>query len=372
MTKQVLHAAATLRLSPGILQQMMWEQEAANSLCLPWKSRYFSPGPNHDDDLGVSVHSTDWGRFLPGVFRWLALRMGFLRWVVHQRGSFDVLLLRYSVHDPLQVLFLAFFGRRTYLVHHTKEIEELRSLGGLNGFLRAHLEKWTGKASIRLCSGVVAVTPEILLYEQSRVRRLRNFTAIYPNAIGVSGPPLDDLRGDDPNLLFVASTFAPWHGLDLLVKSARDTDEEFQVHLVGDIPESLHQLIAADNRFVCHGVLSRGEIAVLGEGAWLGVSSLAADRKGMQQGCALKVREYLSWGIPCVGSYDEVLPEDFSYYVRVKPNMESVLKAARRMRSATRGEVRQSAEPHISKTRILEQLSMSIETFTVKRSEPCR
>jgi glycosyltransferase involved in cell wall biosynthesis len=300
---------------------------------------------------------------MPGAIRWLIFRGTFLIWIVRQRRSFDLLLLRHNVHDPLQTLFLLIFGRRTVLVHHTKEIEELLSLGGLISGARARLERWFGKLSIRLAAGVVAVTPEILAYEIARGGRQSQFGACYPNAIQLSDPHLDDHRGDTPYLIFIASTFDPWHGLDLLIESASETRESFEVHLVGHVPESLRTLVETDRRFIAHGILNRTGILALGEQAWLGISSMAAERKGLEQGCALKVREYLSWGVPVAGAYVEVLPEGFPFYSRIKPEMSSVLKVARAMRKTPRKVVQQAAASHISKQSVLHRLAEDLQAF---------
>ena len=50
-----------------------------------------------------------------------------------------------------------------------------------------------------------------------------------------------DRRGDVPELIFVASYFFEWHGLDTLLDSMDESDEDGRLHLVGTLPATARE-----------------------------------------------------------------------------------------------------------------------------------
>lgn len=353
-----MHAAATVEPVAGISRQMQWEQQAAQELGLQWRTCLFTLGTSASNaGSGVVVRiGPVWMQRLPRSLRWLILRIRFYGWLSVQRSDYDRLLLRYSVHDPFQLLYVLVFGRSTYLVHHSKELEELRSLGGCGGMLRSWVERVVGRLTITLSAGIVAATDEILAYEAARDFRRPRFTATYPNGVLFDDSTASDERGEPPVLLFVASSFLPWHGLDLLLEAAHGSRATFEVHLVGHIPDSLVAEVQSDDRFVIHGRLSVAEIKILASRAWLGIGALALDRIELHQACSLKVREYLLWGLPVVAGHQDVFPGSFRYFQHVDPDVDEMLAIAHDLRNITREQVRLESEPFISKVAAVRSL----------------
>jgi hypothetical protein len=352
---KVLHSGAILRSSPGIARQMHWEQQAADELGIDWTTRLFGPVP--EEHLAISAGAGQQNLLQGRSLRnWITLRIRYNLWLWRQRKNFDLLFLRYSIHDPFQFLFVLVSGHKVVLVHHAIELAEISGLPGFGNRIRYLLECLLGKLSVSLAYGTVGVTTEILEYELHRSIRKKIAFAEYPNAIKLPVPIVEDARGDIPTFLFVASEFEPWQGLDLLVDSAALSHDNFQVHLVGVIPPNLKARVAADSRFVVHGSLLTDEIRELASQSWLGLSSMALWRQGLSQACALKVRDYLGWGLPAAGNYRETFSNEFPFYAVVEVEIQQLLEVAESLRHATRREVATSASRYISKTATLHNL----------------
>ncbi|MCS3555824.1 MULTISPECIES: hypothetical protein [unclassified Sphingobacterium] len=101
------------------------------------------------------------------------------------------------------------------------------------------------------------------------------------------------------NIIFVGSPDCTWHGIDKFVKMASHYPQ-YSFYLVGPIVSdvSLPNLKQM-------GFLGKDELADLYSIADIGVGSLALHRNEMNQACPLKVREYLSLGLPIIIAYED-------------------------------------------------------------------
>ncbi|HBE98352.1 MAG TPA: hypothetical protein DDW68_14385 [Verrucomicrobiales bacterium] len=241
------------------------------------------------------------------------------------------------------------------LVHHSCEVPELLGLDGLVGRARGAAEAVVGRRTVREADVLLAVTSEIAEYELARVSPLPIPTLIYPNGGSDTPNPVIDRRGEVPELLFVASHFSPWQGLDLLLESLSSCDQNIVLHLVGSMNESDARRAESDSRIVVHGVADQEAIRRIAEPCWAGISSLATDRQGLRVACPLKVREYFSMGLPAVGSHLEELPLDFPFYARTPAHIGSIVERAREWRSISRSDVASFAMSVVSKKRILQE-----------------
>ncbi|WP_158260095.1 glycosyltransferase [Zobellella endophytica] len=348
---KILHAAALLNPPSGIINQMHWEQYAANALGFKWKVKIFSPkgikGKKYifKESSQVKCQSVSG---LKKIKSWYSFRKEYYEWLGEQEQYYDVFLLRYYVHDPFQYRFVSRCKKPVYFVHHTLEIPELSS-ESLFGRGRACLESILGGKTIRKAAGIIGVTQEICDYERYRAGQLNKKSIVYPNAIMLNYSPVEDKRHYTPNLLFVSSYFYSWHGLDLLLKSMEKNKDSFTLHLVGKLSKSDHEVASRDNRVVIHGHKNISEIRNIAADCWLGISSLALDRKNMQQACTLKVREYLAMGLPTYANYEEVFPEEFLFYIKGDCSIERILEAARKNRKYSRHMISELSGPYISK-----------------------
>lgn len=354
MPPKVIHLAAHLGPSKGILAQMKWEQEAADRLSLPWEVRLLAPdgvyGASrivHPVRLGLLRSSAPCPPWSP--LDWLSLRFRAAKELIRLQGSADLVLLRHSPHDPFQYFALIATKTPVVLVSHTIEARELELVaGGLNR-LRTFIENLFGPKSFCRARGVVGVTEEILDHHLSSTCKNRRFSAVYPNGIVIEGPPADDRRKAVPELLFVASHFSPWHGLDLLLDLLDGDRTDLKVHLVGNLPPDLVDRVAQEPRLISHGPLDQEQIRFLAGSCWLGIGTLMLQRTSMKQACPLKVREYLALGIPVVATYSDVFPSDFGYFRTITPTIAELVRAARDFRFVPRASVRDASLPYIDK-----------------------
>lgn len=342
---------------------MQWEKLAASKLFLSWQVKLFCPRAERVESS--IAHHSRWIKVVKGgvfwkVYAWLVLRVEYYLWLYSVRQEYDAFILRYNVHDPFQLLFMVFCGRPVYLVHHTLEEPELAMEEGLRGWVRSRLESMIGKYAIKASAGTVGVTQEIINYERKRARLNRRKDYLYPNGVYYERETVDDLRGDILEFLFVASSFVPWHGLDLLLDDLSSTNERFVLHVVGDVFSDDRGRAPNDERVLFHGHLDPSSIRQIAEKCSLGLSSFGLGRKGMKEACTLKVREYLLMGLPVYAGHEEIFPESFRFYRNGPTSFLEIIDFARSVKSVSRQQVSDSARPYIDKALILNSLYQSL------------
>jgi hypothetical protein len=245
----------------------------------------------------------------------------------------DVLFVRYPLGldlDPTALL-----RRRPCAIvsmHHTKEVEELLTAGRSASTLARVAFEWVqGARYLRSVDGVVGVTEEIRDYE---VRRsgTRAPAFVISNGTDVDAIPATGcLRFEGPELalLFVASAPSAWHGLDRLQAglAAYSGPARVVLHVVGEgfSPEGRAHATLGNAHVHYHGRLEGEALDVLAARCHLGISTLAAFRKGLRQACALKTREYIARGLPFVYGYEDPdVPVDWPYALRVDATPSAV------------------------------------------------
>lgn len=348
---RVLHAAYASDPAAGVMRQMAVEQSAAQGLGLDWSVRFFVPAGTPGGERDVAVEGRE-----PAANR-LAFKREYYRWLTEAARNCDVLLLRYLRYDPLQLRFLARCDIPVFLVHHTLEGPQILQEGGRLARVKWHLDAILVKRCHALATGIVAVTEEIAAYERLRsgvdVPQL-----IYPNGIAYHGEPaaLPLLAEEPPALLFVASRFVDWHGLDLVLESARRSSAPFTLHVVGEIDAAQRRAVEGDTRFCLHGLLSHTQVEQLAARCCVGLGSFALHRKDMHQACTLKVREYLVAGLPVYAGHADVFDEAFPYFRHGECELEPMIDFARRFSSVSRRDVAAAARPWIDKERLVAKL----------------
>lgn len=356
---RVLHAAGLLNPPLGVLAQMEWERTAALECELDWQVKMFCPrGSVPESAITEFSNLIGSETFSPieKVRAWITFRREYYRWLLSEQRRYDVILLRYYVHDPFQISFLKKVKIPVFLVHHTLECAELALGGGVGGFVRAKAEGLLGPPAIRRATGVIGVTEEIANYEARRAGVDATLTLLSPNGILFNNTLAGNERGEVVELLFVASNFAPWHGLDLVLDAMRRSNHQFVLHLVGNMTEEDRKAAAADTRVVNHGRLDHAAIAAIAGRCHVGLASMALFRQKMTQACTLKVREYLMLGLPVYAGYQDMLPESFAYYRNGSCSIESIIDFAVACKAASRVDVATSARPFIDKCVLLKGL----------------
>ena len=293
--------------------------------------------------------------------QWFLLRKNYYTWLLSQEEKIDCYLLRYIAYDPLQFIFLSKVSKPVFLVHHTKELEELK-LVPKKGYILYLVEKILGKFSINKAYGIISVTNEIINYEKNRINDFNKKSILYPNGINFIEFVSKDCRHNVvPEILFIASYFFSWHGLDILLDSIKHSNANFILHIVGTLNTTDYIQASSDKRIVLHGKLEKKQIESLMERCWVGLGSFALERKNLEEASTLKVREYLSNGIPVYSGYKDIFPIDFLFYKQGKCEISNILEFCYKMREFDRLTVLEISRPYIDKTMLLEKLLISIE-----------
>lgn len=353
-----LHAAVSMNPSAGVVRQMADEARAASALGLDW-TVWLSRGSD------LSPHLSRW----PAPLRYTLLRVRFFFKLIRLAQNGRRIVLRYSSGDPF--FFVASFFLGTYFtVHHTLEEGELAASNFPFARLQLMLERLLGRSVVRRAHGIVCLTPEIARHELRRVpARSSRPVFIYPNGIfypeALDAP---DERRDRPEVLFVASYFYEWHGLNALLDSIVESGEDGLLHVVGTLPAAARRKAEADPRVRIHGPLDPSRLEPLVAQCWLGLSSFGLSSNGMTEACTLKVRDYLRAGLPVyAGHRDSALPENFEYFREGPAQWRAILMYARAMRAVPRATIALAAQPLIDKKVLLERLHRSLEALTCDR-----
>ncbi len=282
-------------------------------------------------------------------------------------GDCDLVLLRHSFGDFRELQFLRTADHAVFLTHHTLEEHEILSVRTLKARLKWIAEVAIGPICIRHAAGIIAATNEIASYEKARSGNHKH-ALIYPNGIEiVSGRQLlDNKNFPAPSFAFVASHFAPWHGLDRLVKSAQSCKEEFACHVIGEVPAIYHDLSLSDRRFVLHGLLPKPDVSRTVSQCQIGLGSFALDRKKMSEACTLKTREYLANGIPVYSGHVDIFPREFPYYRVGAPDVRHIVEMSREAMKWRRNDVVNAAMPYIDKSILLGNLYRNLTQILEK------
>lgn len=358
---KVLHSTAFLTPSAGQLTQLQWERASALALGLNWDTKVYCPAgamqPSELTCFSSEVSASDRAGWLRKGPAWFRFRHAYHNWLQSMSDDYDVFVLRYYFHDPYQYAFVRRAKCPVYFVHHTLEVPEMFSSHSLPGYLRGVGDMLLGPATLRRANGIIGVTREIADYECARANLDKEHSFVYPNGVEYTNTVIDDNRSGIPEFLFVAGTFAVWHGLDDLLETLKISRENIRLHLVGHVPERERLTAQNDQRVVLHGSMGHAEIRTLAAACDLGLSSFRLDRNNMKQACTLKVRDYLSMGLPVYAGYEDIFPQKFPFFVNGPLDIGAMVAFANRCRNITRREVSDAARPYIEKQVLLRSLA---------------
>jgi glycosyltransferase involved in cell wall biosynthesis len=357
---RVLHAATFDKVAGGNLDQLRAEHRAVARLGIPWDVLVWSKDEPTEPFM----------RRIPSDCGPVRRRFTFMREILRLRSGYDAVLIRYDPNNP----FLLWLGRHAGFwvsEHHAIEFLEQRVRGTLKARVLASMEKLFGRMLLSTCAGVVAVTEEILRYQQSRIRKALP-GHVMPNGFDVEGiEPAADERGGVPKLFFVATNFLPWHGLVEVLKSLADYTQPIELHLVGNIGPDLMQQIESHPRrsqIVVHGFVNSSTIPALLATGDLCLSAFNSMVTGLSQASRLKVRHMLALGVPVIGGEaDTSFPPGFRFYAQVPaPDLSVIVAHALEWRSAKRVEIRAAAAPYIDKAAIVQEQYLWLKALVGK------
>ena len=253
----------------------------------------------------VSVRSSGLG--MPGRFvaREL-LSLDLARWRP------DVMYLRHSTISPSVLVLAATIP--TIVGGDLDDLDELR----IRSRPRFWYMRFTRNLLLKRARRVMVVTPEIA--RRPSIASVGRPVDVFPNTIDVRAyPELPAPSNASPRLVFIGAPALPWAGVDKIVRLARlAPDWRFDV-----IGSSREELPDAPPNLDAHGVLTAEEYLPIMAGADIAIGPLALHRKGLSETSALKVAEYLAYGIPVILATRETAFPDGAPFLLQLPNTET-------------------------------------------------
>jgi glycosyltransferase involved in cell wall biosynthesis len=202
---------------------------------------------------------------------------------------------------------------------NTDDLEELR--------VRSRIRYWYARGTrdrfLRNARGIVTVTDEIA--RRQTIRGLGRPTAVVPNSIDLDDyPVLAAPANAHPRIAFIGAPHIPWAGVDKIPRLARRFPEwTFDV-----IGPGLDELADRPPNVRVHGLLDPTRYLPILAQADAAFGPLALYRKAMSEASALKVAEYLAYGIPVIlGNAEAAFPDGAPFLLQL-PNTEDNVDAA--------------------------------------------
>ena len=184
--------------------------------------------------------------------------------------------------------------------------------------LRSLFNKCSRNLVYSKCQGMVCVTKE--LADCQEYAGFKKSRAIIANGIDLkSARPMPPTGNSVPTLAFLGSSGQSWHGVDKVAWLAQQRPD-WSFHVVGPGISELGRMPASN--LTMHGYLEHSRYRQILAQSDVAIGTLALHRKGMNEACPLKVREYLAAGIPTIIGYDDTdFPDEVPFILRL-PNVE--------------------------------------------------
>lgn len=240
--------------------------------------------------------------------------------------AFDFVLFRYPVADYFFWRFVKKYRGKLVFEHNTLEERELK-IRRDSFYFRYYYwgEKIFGRKVRLLAAGMIGVTPEITS-QQTLLADSKISSITISNGIDVERVPVrknNPFNGTELNLILLAGSAAPWHGVDILLKSIEEYSgaTKINVCIAGNVMESsLLRAKKLSNVTVLPNQTGE-KLDELIDKCHIGIGSIGFEQSFLTQASTLKVREYWSRGLPFVLGYDDAdLIENYEmtpYYKKV-------------------------------------------------------
>jgi glycosyltransferase involved in cell wall biosynthesis len=226
-------------------------------------------------------------------------------------ATFDWIVFRYPVADFFLWKFVNQFPNTVIFEHNTIELKEL-AIRRPNSWYYQYFyfsEKFLGRKVRSKAKAFVGVTHEIT-HSQLAIAKKHTPAITISNGIDVLRTPKRKgpaYTGEILNLLLLAGSAAPWHGVDIIIESLQRFRSEDRVHcfIAGNVSEDQRKKIAAVKNITHLPHQHGAELDSLIDQCHVGIGSLGFSDSFLHEACPLKVREYWSRGLPFVIGYKD-------------------------------------------------------------------
>jgi hypothetical protein len=173
---------------------------------------------------------------------------------------------------------------------------------------RSFIEKYIGKKCLELAAGGMVVTPEIGKLEKN-IHPAYKTVVISNGIVPVEVKHFERKIEDVINGVFLAGTYAEWNGIERILKSYKKSKVKDKVHLyfVGRIDEHIKkEFINEKNPSVFFlDYINKAGLEKFMQKMHFAFGTCANQKRGIQEGAVLKVREALSAGLPIVNGHPD-------------------------------------------------------------------
>lgn len=229
----------------------------------------------------------------------------------------DVIYLRHTTVSPSLLLLEWLFP--TVVGGDLDDLDEFK--------IRSPFRYWYARLTrdrlLRGARRVVVVTREIARHPS--LVRLGRPTSVLPNSIDLTRyPELPAAANAEPRLVFIAAPRMAWSGVDKVARLAANFPS-WRVDVIGPTPD---EFAGPPPNLRVHGMLQREQYLPLMEEADVAIGPLALHRKGLSEASALKVAEYLAYGIPVILAHRETAFPDGAPFLLQLANDEGNVDGA--------------------------------------------
>lgn len=339
---KIAHISIVPAFSPGIFKKIEDKAKISRENNLDIDFYLINPSKNFSNEnlFAIKVYNEHIPTRFLKIFAFRVFKISHIVKYI-PLDDYDAIVLRYPLVDSFGTIhFAKKYGYKIFTEHHTDEVSELFSVGRAIDIFRAYLEKYFSGAFFSNIKGIIGVTDEVTTLELSKTsKKLYAATianGINPNSFSHTGfIPFD---GEKLNLIFVASEFSPWHGVEKLLDLLNTYmgDVVISLKLIGGLSQQQIETIhSINNKKVCIEIIGKAYGEDLDKhmsNANLAISSLALSKNNMKEACPLKSREYIVRGIPFIYAYkDTDLVGDESFAKRFEENnitLEAIIEFA--------------------------------------------
>lgn len=260
--------------------------------------------------------------------------------VINQEKKIDFIIMRYSLANKGLLHFVNSFPGKIIFENNTKELEQFEIK------LKKHPSEWNqleynselkyAPLVLQKAAGIIGVTNEICNYEIERSGIDPNKSYCLPNGFDVNSVPLrkvPEFDGKYLNLLFLAGSANEWHGIDRIIKGIASYNGEvkIQLNIVGNVLADHKKLVEdlkLNEKVKFLPLQFDAALDALFDEQHIAFGSMAMHRVQLKEACVLKVREYISRGIPFVISYEDtdLMGEENMkpYYLQIPQSEEEI------------------------------------------------
>ena len=235
----------------------------------------------------------------------------------------DIIYLRHSTVSPSVLALAAAFPM--VVGGDLDDLDELR----IRSVPRYWYARFVRDRLLRRARSIMVVTNE--LARDPAIVRLGRPVSVFPNSISIADyPELPPPENSSPRLAYLGAPRTPWAGIDKIARLAAHFPS-WRFDLVGPGPE---ELPGAPANVVLHGPLLRDEYLPVMAQADVAIGPLALHRKGLSEASALKVAEYLAYGIPVIlGAPETAFPDGAPFLLQLPNTEDNVENATDQVRS---------------------------------------